>query len=217
MINPQKPDSIIENIFNSLNESRSVEFKPSIPWPQNRNDFQKAFKAEEIAKSILGMTNSRDGGKIILGVEIDATTKRYVLKGMAAKDLPSYDQDDIFQQIRNFGKPEPRFQVVNVEQGGMNFIVFAVQPFILAPSICNNSWNLPNFEPGVIYIRGDKPETKKISDPIEMKELIDIVVDRELEGFSGRVQKLFGTARPVAPQTKTDQAKFEDELKDLKS
>jgi len=216
VINPQKPDSVIESIFSSLNESRSVEFKPSVPWPKDRNEFQGAHKAQEIAKSILAMSNSRDGGKVVLGVELDATTKSYVLKGMAPKDLISYDQDLIYQQVRNFGRPEPRFQVVNVERGAMNFIVFAVQPFILAPIICNNPWNLPKLEAAAIYIRSDKPETKKVSDPVEMKELVDAVVDRELEGFSGRVQKLFGASRPAPPQGKTDRARFDDEIKDLK-
>jgi len=35
MINPQPADKIISGILESPNESKSIEFKPSIPWPEN--------------------------------------------------------------------------------------------------------------------------------------------------------------------------------------
>ena len=123
MINPVKADKIISGILESPNENKSVEFKPSVPWPNNIDGIQGDNKIQEIIKSILAMSNNRDGGKIVLGIEIDSQGKN-TLKGMKKVDLDTYDQDLIFDHVRNFGEPEPKFQVLNIEYNRMNFIFF---------------------------------------------------------------------------------------------
>src|SRR3989304_799202 len=115
MINPTKADKIISGILESPNESKTIEFKPSIPWPSKIDQIQNNDKAQEIIMGILGMSNIRDGGKIILGIEKNAPGGKYIRKGMKKIDLKTYDQDLIFDYIRNFGEPEPKFQILNVE------------------------------------------------------------------------------------------------------
>ena len=216
MINPQPADKIISGILESPNESKSVEFKPSIPWPDNIDGIQQNNKVQEIIKSILGMSNNRDGGKIILGVEKD-NSDRYILKGMEKNHLNTFDQDLIFEHVRNFGEPEPQFQILNIEYNSMNFIVFAVQSFTYAPVICKNKRNLSQLENAVIYIRTDKPETKKITEPWEMKKLLDLAIEKELDLFSSRMQRFFKTMSNVKilKAKKGDYEKFKDELKDI--
>jgi len=218
MINPTKADKIISGILESPNESKSIEFKPSVAWPSKIDGIQQNNKIQEIIKSILGMSNTRDGGKVILGVQRDDKEKKYQLKGMNVSDLGTYDQDLIFEHIRNFGEPEPKFQVLNIEYSNMNFIVFAIQSFIFAPIICRNNRNLSQLENAVVYIRTDKPETKKITDPSEMREVIDLAIEKELDLFSVRMQRFFKTMSgvKVLKSAKADQDKFKEELKDIK-
>jgi hypothetical protein len=218
MINPMKADKIISGILESPNESKSIEFKPSVPWPSNIDTIQQNNKIQEIIKSILAMSNTRDGGKIILGIEKDDKEKRYSLKGMSEEDLKTYDQDLIFEHVRNFGEPEPKFQVLNIEYNNKNFIVFAVQSFIFAPIICRNKRSLNQLKNAVIYIRTDKPETKRITEPSEMREIIDLTIEKELDLFSVRMQRFFKTISGVKllKSTKTDENKFQEELKDIK-
>lgn len=218
MINPIKAEKspVILGILQTPNESRTVEFKPSIPWPSNIEDLQANHKAQEVIKSIIAMSNLRDGGKILLGIEKSNDTGNHEVKGMSPAALCTYDQDIIFEQIRNFGEPEPRFQILNVEFNKVNIVVFAVQSFVLAPVICQNRRNLNKLENAAIYIRTDKPETKKITDPVEMKELIDFAIAKELDLFSTRMQRLFKTMSSVKLLKSTDIAEFEDELKDVK-
>jgi len=218
MINPTKADKIISGILESPNESKSIEFKPSVPWPSNIDTIQQNNKIQEIIKSILAMSNTRDGGKIILGIEKDGKEKRYSLKGMSEGDLKTYDQDLIFEHVRNFGEPEPKFQVLNIEYNNKNFIVFAVQSFIFAPIICRNKRSLNQLENAVIYIRTDKPETKRITELSEMREIIDLAIEKELDLFSVRMQRFFKTMSSVKvlKSTKTDENKFQEELKDIK-
>ena len=217
MINSTKADKIISGILESPNESRSIEFKPSVPWPSKIDGIQQNNKAQEIIKSVLAMSNTRDGGKIILGLENNEEHNKYILKGVTPTDLATYDQDLIFEHIRNFGEPEPKFQILNIEYNSMSFIVFAVQSFIFSPIICKNNRNLNQLESSTIYIRTDKPETKRITDPAEMREVIDLAIEKELNLFSIRMQKFFKTmsgARVL--KNHKDQDEFEKELKDIK-
>jgi len=218
MINPIKTDKIISGILEPPNESRGVEFKPSIPWPSNINGLQNSNKVQEIIKSILAMSNIRDGGKIILGIEKDDKDRKYILKGMEGGDLNTYDQDLIFDQVRNFGDPEPSFQVLNVEYKSYNFIVFAVQSFMFAPVICKNYRKLNKLEDAVLYIRSDKPETKKVTESFEMREIVDLAIEKELDLFSTRIQRFFRNMSGVKilKSTRNDYDKFQDELKDIK-
>jgi len=217
MINTQKADKIISGIIESPNESRAVEFKPSFSWPSTIDDLQNNNKAQEVVASILAMSNIRDGGKIILGVEKDSSSGKYVLKGMKPEDLNTYDQDSIFEHIRNFGEPEPKFQVLNIEYDSKNFIVFAIQSFIFAPIICHNHRNLRKLDNTSFYIRTDKPETKKITEPWEMREIVDLAIEKELDLFSTRMQRFFKTmsSTKVLKTIKDDYEKFREELKDV--
>ncbi len=149
MINPIQADNVIKGILLSPNETRSVEFKPSLSWPPKVDNFKRSHKLQEIIKSILGMSNIRDGGKIILGVVKDKATGNYMAEGMRRKDLQTYDSDLIYQEIRIFGSPEPRFQVLNIEHDGKNFIVFDVQDFLFSPVMCLNNEPLPAASSGV--------------------------------------------------------------------
>ncbi len=217
MINPIEADKIISGILESPNESKSVEFKPSVCWPDKIDGIQQNNKVQEIIKSILAMSNNRDGGKIILGIKRDNEGK-YILQGMTEDDLKTYDQDLIFEHVRNFGEPEPKFQVLNIEYNNKNFIVFAIQSFIFAPIICKNHRNLNQLEHAAVYIRTDKPETKKITDPSEMREMIDLAIEKELDVFSVRIQRIFKPMSYYVEQLKIikpDEDKFIEELKDI--
>lgn len=217
MINPQKADKIISGIMESPNESQTVEFKPSFPWPSKIDDLQNNNKAQEVIKSILALSNIRDGGKIILGVEKEKDRLKYILRGMKPEDLKTYDQDLIFEQVRNLGEPEPKFQVLNFEYDNKNFIVFAVQSFIFAPIICHNHKNLRQLDNASFYIRTDKPETKRVTKPWEMREIVGLAIEKELDLFSTRIQRFFETmsSARIIKATKDDYEKFRDELKDI--
>jgi len=225
IINQVPADIIISGILSSPNESRAVEFKPSIPWPSR--DLQLDSKAPEIIKSVLGMSNLRDGGRIILGVERETTKKRYVLNGMKKSHLQTYDHDIIFPLIANYGDPRPNFQIANVEYQGKNFIVFSVQTFDISPIICKKKLEKPSTNPQwpgtvliecpALYIRNDKPETKKADLPQEMREVINLAIEKELDVFSARMQRFFRTMSKVkvVKSPIDDKKKFDMERGDL--
>lgn len=210
MINPISIDNYpkVKGILDTPNERRAVEFKPSLPW-RRIDDSATGHKLQEVIRSILGMSNIRDGGLIILGIEKDRVTGNYTLKGMQRRHLQTYDSDHIYQIIRNFSTPESKFEVINVEFKGMFFIIFDVQAFLFSPVICvNKKVNIRKLENSVIYIRNHKPETKKITEPSEMQELINLAVERELSSFSSRMGNIFKSMSRIQVTRTADKIKF---------
>lgn len=212
MINPIKANQIISSILDTPSESRGVELKPGIPW----KDINHQHQLQDIIKSILGLSNVRDGGKIILGVPQKAD-KTFDVVGMKDEDLQTYDQDHIYQVVKAFSNPSPRFEVSNIEYGGKYFIVFTIQDFLYSPVICIKSGSNNGSEPlvkGTLYIRTHKPETKKVDEETEMREIINLAIDKEIDIWSPRVQKLVQTQSIKTPVV-SDKKRFTDELKDI--
>jgi len=215
MIESIKADHIISSILRTPMESRSVEFKPSLPW----NDVNTQIQLQEIIKSILGLSNIKDGGKIILGVKQNPD-RTFIVEGMKKEDLQTYDSERIYQDIRNFGEPEPRFEIRNIELDNKNFIVFLVQEFFYSPVICVRNGKNIGGEPLVksaLYIRTLKPETKKVDNETEMREIINLAIEKELDLFSTRMQRAFKTMShlKIPESTEQDEKKFLEEIKDI--
>lgn len=214
MINSVLADKypVIKEILENPNERRTIEFKPSLLWPKQIDNSKLGKKIQEIIRSILGLSNLRNGGRTILGVEKDSSTGNYTAKGMKKKHLPSYDQDNIYQAVRNFGSPEPRFETLNVEFNSNYFIVFEVQTFHTTPVVCvNRRNNLKKLDNSAIYIRNDKPETVKVTQPDEMHEVINITVDKQLSLFSSRIGTLFKSMSKIHIARDTDEVKFKEQ------
>jgi predicted HTH transcriptional regulator len=75
----------IYKIAKEIGETRSIELKTSMSW----NDIATQFK---ITKTIMALSNIRDGGRIILGVD-QCQNGGFDPKGMALNDFDSFNQD----------------------------------------------------------------------------------------------------------------------------
>jgi hypothetical protein len=190
-INPaDEIDEIIDSILKYPQERINIEFKPSVKWTLDSNDIPDYDKCVETIKTILAMSNNRDGGIIILGIRKN-NTGTYTFEGIKDEYLKSYDSDIIYDQIRNFGRPEPKFDVLKKIHSNKPFVVFKVYPSERIPIICNNPKNNhQGLTHLAIYIRTYKPETKKIDKPEELEELIESFVDRHLTKISGRSERI---------------------------
>lgn len=208
MIDSVPVDPIIKGILDYPNESRSVELKPSIPW----NDMEKQEQVQDIVKSILGMSNIRDGGKIVLGVRQNSD-RTFEVTGMTDEYLRTYDPEKIYQDVRSYGEPEPRFEIRNMKYSDKYFIVFLVQEFLYSPVICRKNGKNIGKEPlvkGALYIRTHKPGTKKVDNETEMKEIIDLAVEKELGTFWQR-ERLVSEGK----KGPTNAKRFLDEIRDI--
>ena len=214
MIESVLVDPVIKGILDYPSESRAVELKSSMPW----SDISQQQQLQETVKSILGMSNIKDGGKIIIGIRQNSD-KTFEVTGVCGEDLETYDPDKIYQAVRNYGEPAPRFEVKNMEYKGKFFVVFLVQEFLYSPVICcKNGKNIVS-EPlvkGALYIRTHSPGTKKVDNETEMREIINLAIDKEIESYSARTQKICrATPHAEIPKGEIDDKKFTDEIRDV--
>jgi hypothetical protein len=82
-------------------EGRNLEYKRSCSWSE------PVFKAQ-ITKAILGFSNVRDGGRIVIGLE-EQTDKTYKRKGVTHGHLKSYNYDDISSYVSGYADPYVKF------------------------------------------------------------------------------------------------------------
>ena len=184
-----------------LQESRAVDFKQSIKWKDYRIKF---------AETIMAMSNLRDGGIVIIGVsEEDGDWKP---KGITNKDLTTYDPDDMIDFVNKYASPVVNFDVVRHEVDKLQFLIISIREFESEPVVCKRDYK-KDLRRGTIYIRPiGKPETRAIQNAEELRELLDIAVEKKMRRFAGQIERIYGS-KPTSYQH--DQEKFDQELGDL--
>lgn len=222
MISPVEIDLTTATMLAAPNESKGVEYKGSFPWPSSAGDLRNNFTAQSVVRSILAMSNLKDGGIIVFGVYLDRSKEVHVVTGMDSAHIDSYDQEMIYDQVKNFGEPTPSFDIRHVvSPDGKHFFKMNISGMMSAPVICQipgrDKSVYRELEQSAIYIRTDKPESKCVREPLEMREIINVAVDREIAIFTPRLMNAFaalGVASkgPAVPST----GPFDSEIKDIK-
>ncbi len=191
----------VDATFQLLQESRAVDFKQSIKWEVYRIKF---------AETIMAMSNLRDGGIIIIGVSEE--NGDWKLTGITGEDLATYDPDDMIDFVNKYSSPVVNFDVVRHEVDKVQFLIISIHEFESEPVICKRAYN-QDLRRGTIYIRPiGKPETRAIQNAEELRELLDIAVEKKMRRFEGLIERVF-ESKPTTHQQ--DMKKFDQELEGL--
>ena len=81
----------------SQGEQRNVEFKQSMSWTENETKVK-------ITKTILAMSNLRDGGFIIIGVR-ESTIGSFTIEGVSQEHDATLVHDDILAWVNSHADP----------------------------------------------------------------------------------------------------------------
>ena len=184
-------------------EERNLEYKSSLNWKDS------ATKAK-IVKACLAMTNIRDGGVIVLGVEQNGEDFDPV--GMQEDDAASFSQDHVLAKVNEFADPFVELTVTPFRvDNGKVFVVIQVQEFAELPVICRKNGD-QNLSRGDIYTRPRRMnETAQVSSQTEMREIIELATDKAMQKFITRQQRLgIPTILPAS-----DKEKFDEQLEGL--
>lgn len=198
---------VINEIIAHPTEERNIEFKQSTPWQENK------FKAE-VTKTILGMSNIRDGGWIVIGKRklSDGTYEPY---GMNQSDYDTYDYDKIIDFVREYADPYVTISVQKPVLNQKKFVVIRIHEFDHIPVICKRDWG-STLHRGKIYTRSMvKPETIEVPSHIEMREIIEMAVDKENRKFFARLYNLGLLHLVAAPSQPQDKELFDKQLEGL--
>ncbi len=172
-----------------------------------------------IVRAILGMANRRDGGLVILGVE-EATKPEPV--GLSDEQAESWlKYDDLSASVNEYASPCVRFGLDLEVFRGMRFVFIRVRQFDDIPVLCAKDYNEPGKPPllrrGACYVRArHKPETSEIPSEEEMRELLELAIDKGVEKFVARCGRRAGMFPPIANTApRSDDAMFQQKLEDL--
>ncbi len=192
--------SRISGAFDMLQEARSLDFKKAIPWDEIKID---------LTKDILAMSNLRDGGILILGVE--EVNDNWELKGVSAETLETYDSDDMHDFVNRYASPTVSFDVVtHSDDSGLTYLVVQVHEFEDRPIVCKR--NGDGIREGAFYIRPlGKPETREVQDANEIHDILELAVEKNTKRFLYQIKKVGVDFASIQPQ-ESDSEKYDKEL-----
>ena len=157
----------------------------------------------QVIKAILGMANRRDGGRVIIGVSDNRGTPNPV--GLSADDLSTWTYDALGDQVANYADPSVAFDLEVKERGDHRFVVLEIAEFTDIPVLCKKAFD-DVLRDGACYVRTRrKPETSEIPTQAEMRDLLDLAVEKGFAQYLARARRvgLFAPATldvPVAGQ-----------------
>lgn len=177
-------------------ESPRLEYKKSHPCD-----------VEGLAKDILAMSNLRDGGTIIIGVE-QRPDGSFSPSGMKPGDLQTYNGEIIKDRVGVFADPYVNFSIYFLEYNSNEFVVIVVREFDEIPVICKKDGK--GLQKGTIYTRtkSRRPESARVSNHSDMREIIELAVDKGTKKLVKRGYK------PILEEPSDDEL-FDRELEAL--
>ena len=158
-----------EALLEGAEETDTLEFKGAMTWA-----------APDLAKDILALTNTVDGGRIVIGIE-DQTLAR---QGLNEEQVQSYNADIMRDQMRGYADPSVTFSVEMVtDRQGLSFVVITVATFPDIPVLCARDGN--GLIRGAIYYRSrsGRPASAQVSNSTDMRLIIETGVARRLRNL----------------------------------
>lgn len=153
-----------EALLEGSEESDTLEFKAAMAWD-----------ALSLAKDVMAMANTVEGGRIIFGIE-DRTLVR---QGLSPEQIRSFDVEQMRDQMVRYADPSVTFrlEIVN-DNAGLAFAVLTVDSFDEIPVICRS--DAAGLQRGAIYYRSrsGRPASAPVSNSNDMRTIIQIAVGR---------------------------------------
>lgn len=192
-------------LINSPHEERWLEFKRTMAWSDRGS-------RARIIKSILAMSNIRNGGWIVIGKE-DQGDGTFNPTGMTQEDFDTYNPEHIKTDVNNYADPYAIFNIEKREDNGRLFVLLRVYEFNEIPVICKRSYG-DILQDGVMYTRSrGRPESIPVPSQSEMREIIRMATTKAVRRWLEQMQEI-GLRIPTVPGEDDDE-RFLKQLEDL--
>lgn len=179
-----------ESLLDSGVETQRLDFKSACNWD-----------VETFAKDILALSNVRDGGYIIIGV--NETGDGFEHTGVIPEQKRTFDVDIMKDQMSGFADPHVDFEVYYpIDRAGRQYVLIIVREFRDIPVICRRDSR--STDAGVIYYRNRnrRSESALVSNSYDMRDIIETATMKLMR----RMHELGFTTENY------DKKRFEDEL-----
>ena len=203
--------SVIDEDFIEImgldHELNGVEFKS--PGPMTNRQL-----VMQVIKAILGMSNRRDGGTIIIGVGDNQGVLNPI--GLTPLELSEWTPDAVADQVANYADPNATFTLEKREYEGNSYVVLTVEEFSDVPVLCKRDYG-DVLRAGACYVRPRrKPETTEIPTQADMRDLLDLAIEKGVTRFLERARRVGLFISPTVETSTSDQERFDEQLGDLR-
>ncbi len=123
------------------------------------------------------------------------------------------DHDALASAVNEYASPSVSFEVQRWTFQENKIVIIRVEEFEEIPILCKKDFHGPGKKPpvlrrGACYVRAShKPETSEIPSEQEMRELLELAVDKGVVKFLARVQKA-GFLDAAVPLKVSDPSRF---------
>ena len=160
------------------------------------------------------MSNRQYGGLVIIGVRDDGETLEPV--GLTDYELRTWNFDRIADRLATYADPGVTFELEVVELDGNRYVVLEVEEFFDIPVLCKRPYQGVLRE-GACYVRTRrKPETSEIPTQADMRDLLDLAIEKGMTGYIERARRIGLIAGPLELPAITDDDHMDEQLGDLK-
>ena len=178
-------ESLIEQILQGNSENLNLEFKATFDFNEN------IWARERLVRSMLAMSNTRNGGYIVIGVAENGD-KSPDFAGLEDNHLALFKSkiEDLKSKVESFSSSPVSYEIGIGEYKRKKLIVISVAEFFLSPLICrkNGEHKDKHLEEGSIYIRTlkDKPSSIKLTNPVDIQDFLERITDKQISNLHKR-------------------------------
>jgi hypothetical protein len=215
-------DEDIRELIKSGSETPNLDYKITAIWDTNHTQDRL-----DIIKDILAMSNTRDGGKIVIGV--DDKTKEY--RGLSDEAYASFDVTKVNQLLNNYADPAISCEVIcRSNLDGKKVVVIIVPEFPVDPIICKKNVNDPHNKPflikGGLYTRTVDCSSELVSSADETRRILEIGLNKKSDEILAKISRLLAasenrrnkatssekTVVPITTQTDLQVSDYKNEI-----
>jgi hypothetical protein len=204
MGDPKITEDLIRELLSIKTEDKNLDFKESFNWGEKDNEFKV-----NIVKDLLSMSNTQDGGRILIGVR----DEDFEFVGMTKDDFESFDTTKVNDFLQKFTDPVFYCSVHKYTVDEKYIVLIDVPEFNEEPIICkkvgNSSSNKEILKNGGIYIRTDKGSSELIPSSEEMRKLLGRSLIKKRDSLLKNIDHLFKGKTVTKEITSEDQYKNE--------
>jgi predicted HTH transcriptional regulator len=178
-------ESTIEQILQGNSENLNLEFKSTFDFNKN------IWARERLIRSILAMSNTRNGGYILIGVAENGD-KSLNLSGIDENHLQLFKTkvEDLKSKVESFSSSPVSYEVGLGKYKRNEYILISVTEFLLSPQICRKNGEHKDkiLEEGALYIRTlkDKPSSIKLTNPVDIQDFLERATDKQISNLHKR-------------------------------
>ena len=191
---------IIQRLIKARTENENVDYKEFMNW----DTCQKSDKGK-IVKDLLAMANTKDGGKLIFGIEDGS----FDFQGLTNPDYSSFDPTKVNDFLHKYTEPKISCNVEKYELSGGKTVVISISEFDEEPIICkkdlhsSDGSNEQILKQGAVYIRTESAQSIIVPSAHEMRELLGRAITRKSDNLLNSIARMI-KGRPKRTESETN-------------